>query len=81
MRGKTLVQVVNDITGHENEEWYAMHFAKHEFAQLYSWIKADVISNILEEQRIKNENTIKNLNHENRKFNQIRKRTQNGIIG
>ena len=47
MEGKTLQQVVTDITGQDISKYDSRIFAEKEFAQIYAWIKSDVISNIL----------------------------------
>lgn len=52
---KTLQQVVTEITGQDISKYDSRIFAENEFAQLYAWIKADVVSNLLQEQKANNE--------------------------
>ncbi|MNQ97006.1 hypothetical protein D3C85_1126310 [compost metagenome] len=47
MKGKTLQQVVQEIKGEDVSIRGAKEFAVAEFGQIYAWIKADVVTNIL----------------------------------
>jgi len=51
---KTLQQVVAEIKGFDVSKSESRRFAETEFAQLYAWIKADVVAHLLEEQRKNN---------------------------
>lgn len=46
---KTLQQVVAEIKNHDVSKHESRIFALNEFAQVYAWIKADVVANLLEE--------------------------------
>lgn len=52
---KTLQQVVTEIKGHDVSKKESKDFALNEFAQVYAWIKADVVANLLEEQKQSNQ--------------------------
>lgn len=52
---KTLQQVVTEIKGHDVSTKEAKDFALNEFAQVYAWIKADVVANLLEDQKQSNQ--------------------------
>lgn len=51
MEGKTLQQVVQEIKGEDVSIRESKEFALNEFGQLYAWIKADTISNILKSKK------------------------------
>lgn len=51
MKGKTLQQVVSEIKGTQVSIMEAREFALSEFGQVYAWIKADVISNLIKEKK------------------------------
>lgn len=51
---KTLEQVVTEIKGCDVSKKESKYFALNEFAQVYAWIKADVVAKLLEEQKQKN---------------------------
>ena len=46
---KTLRQVVAEIKNCDVSRSESRQFAEEEFAQLYAWIKADVVANLLKE--------------------------------
>lgn len=51
MKGKTLQQVVQEIKGEDVSIRGAKDFAIAEFGQIYAWIKADVVSNLIKEKK------------------------------
>ena len=45
MKGKTLKQVISEIKGYPISNMYAESFARSNFAEVYAWIKHDVLIN------------------------------------
>lgn len=45
MKGKTLKEVVSEIKGCQISNRYAESFARTNFAEVYAWIKHDVLIN------------------------------------
>lgn len=44
MKGKTLTEVVSEIKGYPISSRYAESFARTNFAEIYAWIKHDVLT-------------------------------------
>lgn len=53
MQGKTLQQVVTEIVNQDVSKYDSRIFAEDQFAQIYAWIKADVISRMIAEKENK----------------------------
>jgi len=50
---KTLQEIVSEIVGYDVTVEFAKEFANNQFGQVYAWVKADVVENLLKKEIIK----------------------------
>jgi len=74
MKGRTLIDVVSEITGERVSEKKAKDYALNQFAVLCSHIRAELVRDLLDEKyQIKRSNKLKARKAENRKTYKTKK--------